>query len=61
MTGLRLTTLVSTVALTAAAAARPVWAEWIAAELTRGRDVYAYFNNDVGGAAVRDAATLMEI
>lgn len=30
----------------------------IVADLAAGRDVYAYFNNDVGGYAVRNAATL---
>lgn len=30
----------------------------IRAELARGRDVYAYFNNDLGGHAVADAAKL---
>ena len=28
---------------------------------TEGKDVYAYFNNDVGGFAVRDAVTLLEM
>jgi len=34
------------------------WAEWIAAQLAEGINVYAYFNNDVGGHAPRDAARL---
>jgi uncharacterized protein YecE (DUF72 family) len=34
------------------------WAEWIAEQLGRGTDVYAYFNNDMGGHAPRDAMTL---
>ena len=34
------------------------WARWIRARLAGGLDVYAYFNNDVGGAAVLDAADL---
>ena len=34
------------------------WAEWMRAQLDRGTDVYAYFNNDVGGHAPRDALTL---
>lgn len=34
------------------------WAEWMAAEHARGADVYAYFNNDVGGHAPRNALTL---
>jgi uncharacterized protein YecE (DUF72 family) len=35
------------------------WADRIAG--THARDVYAYFNNDRTGAAVRDAATLMDL
>ena len=34
------------------------WADWLAGERARGRDVYAYFNNDVGGHAPRNALTL---
>jgi uncharacterized protein YecE (DUF72 family) len=34
------------------------WAEWLNAQRAHGADVYAYFNNDVGGHAPRDAATL---
>jgi uncharacterized protein YecE (DUF72 family) len=34
------------------------WADWLAAERAQGRDVYAYFNNDVGGHAPRNAVTL---
>jgi uncharacterized protein YecE (DUF72 family) len=34
------------------------WAEWLNAEAESGTDVYAYFNNDVGGHAPRDAVTL---
>jgi uncharacterized protein YecE (DUF72 family) len=34
------------------------WAGWLAGERDAGRDVYAYFNNDVGGHAPRDAQTL---
>ena len=34
------------------------WARWLGERLGEGRDVYAYFNNDAGGAAVRDAAAL---
>lgn len=34
------------------------WAGWIAAQLAEGVDVYAYFNNDVGGHAPRDAMRL---
>jgi uncharacterized protein YecE (DUF72 family) len=34
------------------------WAEWIREQLAEGVDVFAYFNNDVGGHAPRDAVTL---
>ena len=34
------------------------WADWLNSELEAGTDVYAYFNNDVGGHAPRDALTL---
>jgi uncharacterized protein YecE (DUF72 family) len=34
------------------------WADWLAARLAEGLDVYAYFNNDVGGHAPRDALRL---
>lgn len=34
------------------------WAEWLEAQLARGRNVYAYFNNDLGGHAPRNALTL---
>jgi uncharacterized protein YecE (DUF72 family) len=34
------------------------WADWLAAQLEEGLDVFAYFNNDVGGHAPRDAVTL---
>ena len=34
------------------------WAAWIAAQLADHVDVYAYFNNDVGGHAPRDATRL---
>lgn len=33
-------------------------ARWITKQLAEGRDVYAYFNNDVGGHAVEDALRL---
>ena len=36
------------------------WADLLADAARRGRDVYAYFNNDVGGAAPRDALVLRE-
>lgn len=34
------------------------WAGWLAVEHERGRDVFAYFNNDMGGHAPRDATRL---
>jgi uncharacterized protein YecE (DUF72 family) len=34
------------------------WAEWLNAQRTDGADVFAYFNNDVGGHAPRNAVTL---
>ncbi|MGH8635552.1 MAG: DUF72 domain-containing protein [Burkholderiales bacterium] len=34
------------------------WAAWIRDQVDAGLDVYAYFNNDVGGHAPRDALTL---
>ncbi|HXW04499.1 MAG TPA: DUF72 domain-containing protein [Vicinamibacterales bacterium] len=34
------------------------WARWIHGERRAGRQVYAYFNNDVGGHAPRDAVRL---
>jgi uncharacterized protein YecE (DUF72 family) len=34
------------------------WADWLNAQRDDGCDVYAYFNNDAGGHAPRDAATL---
>ena len=34
------------------------WAAWLAGQRADGCDVYAYFNNDVGGHAPRDAAAL---
>jgi len=36
------------------------WGRWLAARLGEGRPVYAYFNNDVGAHAPRDAARLVE-
>jgi uncharacterized protein YecE (DUF72 family) len=36
------------------------WADWLAARAAEGRDVYAYFNNDVGGHAPRDAVRLRD-
>jgi uncharacterized protein YecE (DUF72 family) len=34
------------------------WAMWLASQLRDGRSVFAYFNNDVGGHAPRDAIRL---
>jgi uncharacterized protein YecE (DUF72 family) len=34
------------------------WATWLNAQRAAGCDVYAYFNNDVGGHAPRDAVAL---
>ena len=37
------------------------WADWLRREQRAGRDVYAYFNNDVGGHAPRNAQTLRRL
>ncbi len=37
------------------------WASWLRAQHARGRPIYAYFNNDVGGHAPRDAARLRSL
>lgn len=37
------------------------WAQWLNARRDDGCDVYAYFNNDVGGHAPRDAVTLRRV
>lgn len=37
------------------------WADWLAGQAGDGVDVYAYFNNDVGGHAPRDALTLRRL
>ena len=34
------------------------WAAWLATRAHEGTDVFAYFNNDSGGHAPRDAARL---
>jgi uncharacterized protein YecE (DUF72 family) len=34
------------------------WGEWLQEQRARGIDVHAYFNNDIGGHAPRDAVTL---
>jgi uncharacterized protein YecE (DUF72 family) len=36
------------------------WSDWLSSQMRAGSDVYAYFNNDVGGHAPRDALTLRE-
>ncbi len=37
------------------------WAEWLQKRRRKGRDVFAYFNNDAGGHAPRDAMRLREM
>jgi uncharacterized protein YecE (DUF72 family) len=37
------------------------WAEWLTGQHDRGHDVFAYFNNDVGGHAPRDAVRLAQL
>lgn len=37
------------------------WAEWLHAQRRAGCEVFAYFNNDVGGHAPRDAVTLRRL
>src|SRR4051812_13508432 len=37
------------------------WAEWLDAQRAAETDVYAYFNNDVGGHAPRNAVTLRRL
>ena len=37
------------------------WADWLHEQRRGGREVYAYFNNDVGGHAPRDAVTLRRL
>lgn len=34
------------------------WTDWMIAEARGGREVWAFFNNDVGGDAIHDAQTL---
>ncbi len=38
-----------------------VWADFINEQASQGHDIYAYFNNDIDGAAVEDARTLREL
>ena len=35
-----------------------IWADWLDQQTSVGADGYAYFNNDVGGHAPRNAMTL---
>lgn len=37
------------------------WAEWLHQQRLNGTDIYAYFNNDVGGHAPRNAVTLRRL
>ena len=39
-------------------AALEAWAGWLATRASEGRPIYAYFNNDTGGHAPRDAVRL---
>jgi uncharacterized protein YecE (DUF72 family) len=34
------------------------WTDWIVEQARAGRDVWCYFNNDIGGHAIHDALTL---
>jgi uncharacterized protein YecE (DUF72 family) len=34
------------------------WSRWLSAQAAAGRDVFAYFNNDTGGHAPKDAIRL---
>jgi uncharacterized protein YecE (DUF72 family) len=36
------------------------WADWLGERIAEGMDVFAYFNNDVGGHAPRDAVRLRD-
>jgi uncharacterized protein YecE (DUF72 family) len=37
------------------------WADWCRAHSARGLEVYAYFNNDIGGHAPRDAQCFRQL
>ena len=37
------------------------WAEWMIGQANEGKAVFAYFNNDIGGAAFRDAMDLQRM
>ena len=41
-------------------AALEQWASWLGEQAKRGAPIYAYFNNDTGGHAPRDAVRLRE-
>jgi uncharacterized protein YecE (DUF72 family) len=34
------------------------WTDWIVGQARGGRDIWCYFNNDIGGHAIHDALTL---
>lgn len=36
------------------------WSDWLSQQASGGRQVFAYFNNDVGGHAPRNAVRLRE-
>ena len=36
------------------------WADWLASRIVEGLDIFAYFNNDTGGHAPRDAVRLRD-
>lgn len=37
------------------------WSDWLKEQQLAGAEVYAYFNNDIGGHAPRDAVTLRRL
>lgn len=37
------------------------WAEWIASQVQNNRSVYGYFNNDIGGYAVKNCLSLRRL
>ena len=44
-----------------ATAALEAWAEWLSDRHADGKPVFAYFNNDTGGHAPRDAVRLRNV
>jgi uncharacterized protein YecE (DUF72 family) len=36
------------------------WADWLVKQVAAGSDIFAYFNNDTGGHAPRDAVRLRD-